>query len=85
MSLSSDFISQAFSLPANERYELAQHLLDSIDEKSAAKLDEEFVAELERRHDDMVRGESTITDWRKALSEIEDSLTQGRPVDASNS
>jgi putative addiction module component (TIGR02574 family) len=69
--LSSNLVHQVFSLPVNERYELAQQLLDSIDDAAAARLDEEFVAELQRRREEMLRGEETAADWRLALSEIE--------------
>lgn len=71
MQLSSNLVHQVFSLPVNERYELAQQLLDSIDDAAAARLDEEFVAELQRRREEMLRGEETAADWRLALSEIE--------------
>jgi hypothetical protein len=36
--------------------------------------DDEFVAELERRRDEMLRGESIVDDWRAAIAEIRDSL-----------
>jgi putative addiction module component (TIGR02574 family) len=74
MSISSDLMSQVFSLPASERYELAQQLLDSIDETTAAGFDEQFVEELRRRRDEMMRGEETVSDWRASLNAIEASL-----------
>jgi putative addiction module component (TIGR02574 family) len=67
---------QVFALPAGERFALAQQLLDSIDDSSAQELDAEFVAELERRHEEMVRGESIVEDWRGAIAEIKESLAR---------
>ena len=75
MSMSSNLMSQVLSLPVYERYQLAQQLLDSIDDASATELDQQFLVELERRHDEMTRGEVTVTDWRSALAEIETSLS----------
>ena len=71
MELSPQIISQVFSLPPHERYELAHQLLDSIDDKAAADLDQAFVAELQRRRNEMVRGEEIAADWRSALLAIE--------------
>ena len=75
MSLPSEIISQVFSLPASERYKLAQQLLDSIDGAATARFDDDFVAELRRRREEMLRGEETVADWRTALSAIETSLS----------
>jgi putative addiction module component (TIGR02574 family) len=74
MSISDEFMSQAFALPAIERFELAQQLLESIDESEAMQVDQEFIAELDRRHEEMVHGEEVITDWRGALAEISAAL-----------
>jgi putative addiction module component (TIGR02574 family) len=75
MELSPDLIHQVFTLPAQDRYELAHQLLDSIDEKSAANLDEAFIAELRQRRDDMLRGDEIVEDWRASLSAIENCLS----------
>lgn len=72
--LSPDFVQQVFALPATQRFELAQQLLDSIDDDAAAALDEEFLSEIRRRREEMLRGEQTISDWRAALSRIERDL-----------
>jgi putative addiction module component (TIGR02574 family) len=74
MDLSPEIANQVFSLPPGERFALAQQLLDSIDESAMHRLDREFVAELQRRRDEMIRGEELITDWRSALDAIEGSL-----------
>jgi len=78
MTLSSAVASQVFSLPATERFALAQQLLDSIDETESARLDDEFVAELKRRRQEMLAGQEIVGDWRAALASIEKSLDEGR-------
>jgi putative addiction module component (TIGR02574 family) len=75
MGISTEVLNQVFSLAANERFELAQQLLDSIDESTAAQLDEQFIAELNRRHNEMIRGDEIVGDWRVSLSEIENSIS----------
>jgi putative addiction module component (TIGR02574 family) len=74
MEISPDIIGQVFSLTPQDRYELAQHLLDSIDDAAAADLDRTFVAELRRRRDEMLNGNETVIDWRASLSTIENQL-----------
>lgn len=74
MTLPSAVASQVFSLPATERFALAQQLLDSIDEAEAARLDNEFIAELARRREEMLSGQEIVADWREALGSIEKSL-----------
>lgn len=77
MSITSEMMSEVLSLPARERYELAQRLLDSVDDSAADELDEQFIAELKRRREEMMRGEETVSDWRGSLSAIEASLSKG--------
>ena len=74
MNLSPSIMSQVFALPAQERFELAQQLLDSIDDTTATQLDDDLIAELHRRRDEMLRGEGIISDWRAELDAIELSL-----------
>jgi len=71
MTLSSTVVSQVFSLPIAEPFALTQQLLDSIDETEAARLDDEFVAELKRRRQEMLRGQEIVADWRESLTSIE--------------
>jgi putative addiction module component (TIGR02574 family) len=74
MTISNELVSQVFSLPPDERYALAQQLLDSIDDAEAAQFDAEFVAELNRRREDLLGGVEVVNDWRIAISEIENAL-----------
>jgi hypothetical protein len=76
MSISDEIASQVFGLPASERYELAQRLLDSIDETAADQFDAGFLGELIRRREDMIRGEHIVPDWRSALAEIKESVSK---------
>jgi hypothetical protein len=74
--MSSDFLSHLFTLPASERYSLAQQLLDSISDSEAAGFDDQFLIELLRRREELLRGDQIVPDWRVALAEIDRSLAQ---------
>jgi hypothetical protein len=43
MTISNDLMSQVLSLSPDQRYALAQHLLDSIDEEAASQFDAQFI------------------------------------------
>jgi putative addiction module component (TIGR02574 family) len=73
MTISSELVNQVFALPPDQRYALAQQLLDSIDDEDASQFDAEFVAELNRRREELLRGIDSV-DWRTAFSEIERSF-----------
>ena len=75
MAVSSDILNNLFSLPLGERFILAQQFLDSIDEAEAVKCDEQFELELKRRREEMMRGEQVVSDWRAALTEIEQTIS----------
>jgi len=77
MEISRDLIHQVFSLTPQDRYKLANHLLDSIDDGAAAELDQAFLAELARRREEMLRGDEIISDWRASLSAVENGLPPG--------
>ncbi len=74
MELSPEIIGQVLSLPPQDRYELAQHLLDSIDDAAAADLDRSFLDDLKRRREDMLNGNEIVADWRASISKIEENL-----------
>jgi putative addiction module component (TIGR02574 family) len=80
MSISNDIVSQVFSLPPDERYVLAQKLLDSVNDEEAVQFDAQFVAELKRRREELLGGIEGVDDWRVALSDIENSLSSGSPT-----
>ena len=78
MNISNEIVSQVFALPPDQRYALAQQLLDSIDEAAVAEFDHQFVTELHRRREELLRGDEAVSDWRGALLAIERSLTPQR-------
>ena len=74
MSISNELVNQVFALPPDQRYALAQQLLDSIDDEEASQLDAEFAAEMNRRREELLGGVEQSVDWRTALLEIERSF-----------
>jgi putative addiction module component (TIGR02574 family) len=78
MELTPELLHQVLSLPVSERYELAHQMLDSIDDAAATGLDQQFLAELGRRRQEMLQGQETVADWRAALSSIEELLGTGK-------
>jgi hypothetical protein len=78
MELSPELIGQVFSLSPQDRYELANHLLDSIDDRAVAELDLKFVEELRRRREEMLNHEEIVADWRASLAMIEKELSAER-------
>jgi putative addiction module component (TIGR02574 family) len=77
MTISNDLVNQVFALPPDQRYALAQQLLDSIDDKEASQFDAQFVAELNRRREELLSGVEQSVDWRTALMGIEGSFIAG--------
>jgi putative addiction module component (TIGR02574 family) len=69
MSITNDLFNQVFSLPPDERYVLAQQLLDSVNDEEAVQIDAQFVAELKRRREELLGGVEGVDDWRVALAE----------------
>lgn len=67
MSLPADVISHLFSLPADQRYLLAQQLLDSIAEKEAEQADRQMLSELLQRREEMLRGEQIVNEARDVI------------------
>jgi hypothetical protein len=71
MTISNELVNQVFALPPDQRYALAQQLLDSIGDEEASQFDAQFVAELNRRREEMLSGVEHSVDWRTALLETE--------------
>lgn len=76
MSVTSEILNHLLQLPPQERYSVAQQLLDSINDTEAAGFDDQFMTELRQRREEMLRGDQVVSDWRRALGEIEQSLAQ---------
>jgi Putative addiction module component len=77
MTISNELVNQVFALPPDQRYALAQQLLDGIDDKEASQFDAQFVAELNRRREELLSGVEQSLNWRTALVEIERSFDAG--------
>jgi putative addiction module component (TIGR02574 family) len=77
MTISNELVNQVFALPPDQRYALAQQLLDSIDDDESSQFDAQFVAELNRRREELLTGVEQSVDWRAALLEIERAFPAG--------
>jgi putative addiction module component (TIGR02574 family) len=53
----------ALALPEKQRALLAQRLMESVSDEEVEMLDDEFLAELERRREDMESGRVTPIPW----------------------
>jgi len=77
MTLQSEFVSRALSLPLGDRAELARRLilsLESNEPKADADADVAWEAEIERRAIEAERGEGKLVDWRESVQRIRESL-----------
>jgi putative addiction module component (TIGR02574 family) len=77
MTISNELVNQVFALPPDQRYALAQQLLDSIDDHEASQFDAQFVAELNRRREELLTGVEQSIDWRTVLLDLERSFLAG--------
>jgi putative addiction module component (TIGR02574 family) len=64
-------IEQALNLPVQERAKVISELLASLDEGSDSDADAAWAAEIERRAERALRGESQGKDWDVVLAELE--------------
>ena len=67
-------LAHALRLPAQERLALAAELLDSVEGHDDAEWDEAWLAELDRRAQEVTRDPSSLEDWavvrQRLLSEL---------------
>jgi putative addiction module component (TIGR02574 family) len=78
MSLETEFIDKALSLPEHDRAELAERLLSSLPAASPTEtLDETFAAEIERRLSQVERNEVVTVPWRESIERARLSLRKG--------
>ncbi len=66
-----ELLKQALSLSRGERAEIAAELLSSIEDEAERGSDEAWEAEIERRANRVVTGESAGLDWDQVKREIE--------------
>ena len=70
--------SEILSLPANERAELAQALLESLHQDGDAGAEAVWLTELDRRAQAVADGTATLVDWEDARRRISDRLKARR-------
>ncbi|HSI37041.1 MAG: addiction module protein [Phycisphaerae bacterium] len=81
MSIDSDLATKVFSLPANDRAELAKQLIDSLEPESDEPdpdADRLWVEEINRRIADLDSGRAETVPWETALANVRESLRQRR-------
>ena len=71
-------LQQALNLPPDERYQLAQKLLDSLDGEDLLPDDPEFRAELDRRLKSIEDGTADVVPWEQARENIRAELDRRR-------
>lgn len=73
-----DLLSAALQLPERERAKLAHELLRSLDQQEDADVDEAWLAEVERRAEELADGSVTPVDWTIARRRIVQRLRERR-------
>lgn len=69
---------EALKLEPDERARLAKAIIASVEDEAAGGLDSAWLAEIERRAEDIDHGKATFVSWDEARKEIEDSLRSER-------
>ena len=70
-----------FAMPPRDRLEIARDLLESVrDDEEYWQLDDDFAAEIQRRREEMRRGEQIVPNWRETMDEIRRTLESGGPL-----
>ena len=72
-----DLLDQALLLPEAERFSLINNLLQSLGgEATVLPLSDDWVAEIERRLNDLDQGRAELLDYEEVMREAEQSLPQ---------
>ena len=71
-------LQQALNLPPDERYHLAQQLLDSLEGEELIPDDPEYRAELDRRLQSVADGTAELIPWEEARENIRSELERRR-------
>ena len=77
MSAPTDLLDRALALPADQRADVARHLLLSLEEApldDQNEVDQLWAEEIDTRIDRADAGESTESDWREAVERVRKSL-----------
>jgi putative addiction module component (TIGR02574 family) len=67
-------LQSALSLPYDERVEIAESLIWSLDEKEAMELEAAWAQEIKRRLDSIDRGEAKMIPWEDAIRSMRERL-----------
>ena len=73
-------LQQALNLPPDERYQLAQQLLDSLDDAAMSPEEQAHWEEIARRSDEAHAHPERLIPWEQAKAEIEAELDRRREV-----
>jgi putative addiction module component (TIGR02574 family) len=69
-----DLIERAMQLPAKERAQLADELVESLDAETLTELDKKWIAEAKRRRDEVRNGYAQTIPGPEALQRVRDSI-----------
>ena len=64
----------ALSLPYDERVEIAESLIWSLDEKEATEIEAAWAQEIKRRLDSIDGGEAQMIPWEEAIRSMRERL-----------
>ena len=64
----------AMDLPPEQRAQLADELIESLDAKTLGELDKKWIAEAKRRRDEVRNGYSQTVEGSAALKQVRDSV-----------
>ena len=71
-----DLLKRALQLPVEERVQLANELVESLDAEALTQLDRKWIEEAQRRRDDVRNGYVQTVPGSQALLEVKRILTQ---------
>ena len=60
----------AKSLPEAERKKLVKRLIDTLPEEQQNYFEEEWIAEVERRYEEVIKGRSKLVPWSKVRTRL---------------
>jgi putative addiction module component (TIGR02574 family) len=79
MATKDELLTDALRLPVNERAEMAQELLRSLDGEPEEDVEAAWMAEIRRRLDEVRAGRAKTLSAEESLRRVDEILAQGRP------
>ena len=67
-------LQSALNLPPDDRVEIAESLILSLDEKRAAEIESAWAEEIKRRLDSIDRGEAKMIPWEDVIRPMRERL-----------